>query len=114
MIHVETEFPHPGSRGFLLHTAEPVKVIQTCADGRLLVTVTTFRAVNPEMGEGQRTMRVPAEDVFADPERARFGGKPPTKAQQRAREAALRRNGGHALPPRTPARHGRGQSAGAR
>jgi hypothetical protein len=67
MLNAPTPFPHPGSAGFLTLTAEPLRILQNCADGRLLVSISDRH--NPAAA---RTARVDPSDVFPDAEQALF------------------------------------------
>ena len=86
MLHVPTEFPHPGSRAFVRGTADPVTIIRQNADG------TTFVRRDPRPLEranrdasGNTTL--PRADLFATPEEAALQNtpRPSRRARRRAR-----------------------------
>lgn len=79
MLHTPADFPHPGSDAFLAPAGDPVRIIQRCADSRLIVALTDAR-YPAERASGTRT--VDAAQVHATRELA-VGA--PTKRRGRGR-----------------------------
>ena len=84
MLAEPTEFPHPGSRGFLAKSADPVTIIRRNRDGTALVRIDAkpHHARNRD-ASGNRT--VPANELFGSEEDAARAGTAAPKRKRRAK-----------------------------
>lgn len=90
MLNTPAPFPHPGSIGFRLHTAEPARVIRANADGTLLVERRRRLSdgTTVPIAGASANVAIPRADLFADPLDAAHGGKP-TPRRRRARKQEM-------------------------
>jgi hypothetical protein len=73
MLQVQSPFPNPGAAGFIIGTADPVRIIQRNRDGSMLVQRTGQMA----RAEGaSRTRTVQAGEIVATRDEALQPAKP--------------------------------------
>lgn len=95
MLSTPAPFPFPGARAFLVPSAEPCRILQRRADGRVLISLTGISPHHPDRAtaaSGNRT--VDLADLAATEELASLGP---------ARPRSRRRNRGQSQRTNTPA-----------
>lgn len=85
MLHVPSDFPFTGSRGYLRGTAEPVTILRHNADGTALVRREP-RPLERATRDASGNTTVPRADLFETPEEAALQNT--VRASRRARRSA--------------------------
>ncbi len=85
MLQVPAPFPYPGSHGFLVPSAEPCRILQRRADGRLLVSLTKVSPHHPDRAtaaSGNRTIAL--HEIAATAQEAVEPRKPSRRRKAKA------------------------------